>query len=483
MHEPDILLRYKALFYPRTIAVVGASPTGTGPANNFIRHLTEFGFSGQIYPIHHKAAEIEGRRAYASLADTPDPIDYAYIAVGADNVEAALTPGAGRTRFAQVITSGFGESADGSVREARLVDAMRRSQIRMIGPNCLGTHSPAGGLTFVDRALPVCGPVGVLSQSGGLAVDILRRGQGRGLRFSALVSVGNCADVGINELLDYMLADPNTRVIGLYLENAEQGRELFEKLREGGARKPVVLLKGGRTSQGQRVAASHTGALAADYRIWTALARQTGSVLVETLDEFIDVLLAFQCLQLDHEQVLEKVALFGNGGGTSVLATDQFADHGFDLPRFEDDVIAALTAIGLPAGSIITNPIDVPANALRREDGRVAEQILQIVCQRARPQAIVMHVNMTVILGYRGDMLGNLLRIAISVKKQCEGRTHFTLVLRSDGEPDAEEAKRRHRNAAVAERIPVFDELADAARALAAVRAVEQFRWRQFLSL
>ena len=115
--------------------------------------------------------------------------------------------------------------------------------------------------------------------------------------------------------------------------------------------------------------------------------------------------------------------------------------------------------------------MDVPANALRREDGGVAEQILQMSANMLDHKQLSCTSIWLVILGYRGDMLGNLWRIAISVKKQCEGRTHFTLALRSDGEPDAEDAKRRHRNAAVAERIPVFDELADAARALAAVRA------------
>lgn len=479
MPDPDPLAEYAALFEPRTVAVIGASSSGTGPANNFIRHLKAMGFTGAIYPIHREATEIEGLPVCRSLAETPEPVDYAYVAVAAERVADALAPGLGRTRFAQVITSGFAESEGGRALEAELLAVVRAAGIRLIGPNCLGTHSPRGRLTFVDRAAAEPGAVGVLSQSGGLAADILRRGQVRGVRYSGLVSVGNCADVGVNDLLGFLLADPHTRVIGLYLENAASGRALFELLRSAGARKPVVILKGGRTQQGQQVAASHTGALATDYRLWTALARQTGTVLVESLDEFIDALLAFQCLQLNPDEPTERIVLFGNGGGTSVLATDHFAERGFEVPRFGAQCIAQLAALGLPAGSIIANPIDVPANALRRESGRVAEAILDAIYRHGQPHAIVMHVNMTVILGYRNvDMLGNLIDAAIDASTRHRGRAHFALVLRSDGEREVEDAKLEARAYALAAGMPVFDEPADAANALAAIRTVERFRRR-----
>lgn len=471
---------FRPLFQPRTIGVVGASASGSGPANNFIRHLTSFGFGGRIYPVHPVAPVIEGLPAYRTLAEAPEPIDYAYIAVAGDRVESVLVGGAHRVAIAQVISSGFAESAGGEAREQRMLNAARAGGIRVVGPNCLGTHSPRGRVTFLDRARPEAGHVGVLSQSGGLSADIIRRGQVRGVRFSGVVSVGNCADVKLVELLGYLLGDEETRVIGLYLENAGEARPLFDILRARRSAKPVVLLKGGRTAEGQGVASSHTGALASDYRLWIALARQTGAVMVDSLNAFIDTLLALQMLQLHSARATRRIVLFGNGGGTSVLATDCFAEQGFEIPAFAQPVVRALQSIDLPPGAMLANPLDVPANALRHKDGRIAQQILEIACQQGDPHAIVMHVNMTIVLGYRGsNMIENLLECAIGVKSVHVGRIHFVLVIRSDGEPDVEEAKREVAARALGAGIPVFDELCDAAVALSGVAVVERFRLRK----
>ena len=468
---------FTRLFAPRTIGVVGASASGNGPANNFIRHLRDFGFEGRIFPVHPSASLIEGLPAFRTLAEVPEHIDYAYVAVAAERVDAALAGGNGRVAFAQVISSGFSESVGGGALEARLLATARASGVRVIGPNCLGTHSPRGRLTFLDRARAEPGPVGVLSQSGGLGADIVRRGQVRGVLFSKLVSVGNCADVSLAELLAYLLGDEETRVIGLYLENAGEARALFELLRDARATKPVVILKGGRTTLGQGVAASHTGALASDYRLWVALAHQTGSVLVDTVDAFIDTLLAFQMLRLNRTEPTRRVVLFGNGGGTSVLATDHFAERGFEVPVLDAEGIAAMQSLGLPAGSIISNPIDVPANAMRHGEGHLAGEILDVVYRHGNAHAVVMHVNMTIVLGYRDvDMLGNLIRAAIEASARHPSCVHFVLVLRSDGEIEVEIAKREAAAKALAAGIPVFDEPSDAAVALAALRQVEQHR-------
>lgn len=468
---------FRRLFQPQAVAVVGASAGGSGPANNFIRHLTNFGFKGRIYPVHPTAALIEGLPAYRTLAGAPEPIDYAYVAVASDRVESVLVGGAHRVAFAQVISSGFAESAGGEAREQRMLGAARAGGIRVVGPNCLGTHSPRGRMTFLDRARAEAGHVGVLSQSGGLSADIIRRGQVRGVRFSGVVSVGNCADVKLVELLAYLLDDSDTRVIGLYLENAGEARPLFDVLRIARSAKPIVMLKGGRTDEGQGVASSHTGALASDYRLWVGMARQTGAVMVDSVDAFIDTLLALQMLKLHTSRPTRRIVLFGNGGGTSVLATDCFAERGFEIPPFAERAIEALQFIELPPGAMLSNPIDIPANALRHKDGRVAQQVLGIACRHGDPHAIVMHVNMTIVLGYRGSgIVENLLQSAVEVKAAYEGNIHLVLVIRSDGEPDVEEAKREAAASALAAGIPVFDELCDAAVALSGIAVVERFR-------
>jgi acyl-CoA synthetase (NDP forming) len=467
---------FDSLFAPRSVAVIGASRSGDGPANNFIAHLHDCGFDGPIYPIHPSAQNIAGLTAYTSLSATPQPVDYLYVAVSAARVAEAVSSAKGRARIAQVISSGFGESEEGRPLQLELVAAARAAGVRVIGPNSLGTHAPRGRLTFISHALPLPGTVGVLSQSGGLAADIVRRGQVRGLRFSGVVSAGNCADVGICELLRYLLQDDHTRVIGLYLENAGEARELFEVLRQARARKPVVLLKGGRTPQGEAAAASHTGALASDFRLWLALCRQTGAVMVDSLGQFVDSLLAFQMLQPNPWRATSRVVLFGNGGGTSVLATDECVQQGLDVPALPAEALERLVALKLPPGSIVTNPIDVPANALRHEQGAVAESILECVHASGRADAVIMHVNMTVVLGYRSvDLLGNLVEAALRVRARHPGGPHFVLVLRSDGEAETDQAKLEYRARALARGIAVFDEPADAARALAALGRHERF--------
>jgi acyl-CoA synthetase (NDP forming) len=469
---------FDALFAPATIAVVGASATSVAGGNRFIRHLKDFGYGGRIFPIHPSATEIEGMAAFYTVSAVPEPIDYAYVAVAAPQVPALIRSFAGRVRIAQVMSSGFSESAGGDELERELVRAARDAKVRVIGPNCLGVYSPRARVTFTERTTDQAGPVGVVCQSGGLGVDIIRRGQNRGVRFSGLVTVGNCADVRPHELLTYFLESPETSVIGLYLEGAGDGRRLFEILRAARGRKPVVILKGGSTGQGRRAAASHTGALAGRDEGWKALAAQTGAVLVEDLDTFLDVLLAFQCLSR-RETPAHRAVLFGNGGGASVLGTDALARAGFDVAPFDKSVAAKLQALKLPAGSSVLNPIDLPAGALQQDEGRAAEMIFDAISEGRSADVLVMHVNMTVVLSFRHvDMLGNLMNAVLRVKSRDRSGMHVVLVLRSDGDPDIEGPKREYRDRAVKAGLPVFDELGAAAEALACVRHFEMFRMR-----
>lgn len=469
---------FDPLFQPKTIAVVGASSSAVSGGNRFIRHLQSFGYPGEIWPVHPTASEIEGIRAYRSVSDLPGMADYAYIAVNSSLVPSLIRQSQGKVRIAQVMSSGFGEIDGGAALEGELVLAAKESAIRVIGPNCLGTYSPRGGLTFTADTDTQAGQVAVICQSGGLGVDIIRRGKTRGVQFSAVVTVGNCADVKPWELLEYFLHDPETRVIGLYLESAKEGRKLFEVLRAASIRKPIVLLKGGSTEQGQVAAISHTGALAGNGAAWGALARQTGLVTVETVDELVNMLLIFQCLA-PMQGITDSVILFGNGGGTSVLGADAFARAGFALARFSSQVTHLLDNLKLPAGSSVHNPVDVPAGALQAEQGMIVQRVLAALGQ-AQGAAVVIHINMTVVATFKHvDILGNLMQAVIRMKENAENPGHVLLVLRSDGDLVIEEQKQRYRTKAVRLGIPVFDELVDAARALSGMRAVENFRQKR----
>ncbi|MCZ8338592.1 MAG: acetate--CoA ligase family protein [Burkholderiaceae bacterium] len=482
---------FGALFEPRSIAVVGASGKGTGQGNTFIRCLRTAGFAGAIYPIHPVERELEGLPAYRDLASTPEPIDYAFVAIPAPQVPTLLAGARGRVRIAQVMSSGFDEEVDGvDPLDGRLISrreslqrAVARGGMRLLGPNCMGTHSPRGHMSFIDEGVEAPGCVGVLSQSGGLSIDIIRRGRHRGLRFSGVVSIGNCLDLDPGDLLGHFLEDPQTRVIGAYVEHLHDGRRFFELLRRSGSAKPVVLLKGGRSAQGQRAAASHTGSLLGNDSVWSALAAQTGAILVDDLDAFIDTLTAFQAnanspsgptaaLRADPpgHAIGSQVIMFGNGGGASVLAADALARRGVQIGPLLPATSDALKALDVPSGASLDNPIDVPANILQRENGALAERILRTVCRHESPNALIVHLNLPVILGYRHvDMLGDMVRAVIRVRNELPRHVPLILVLRSSGEPKYEEKRLYWAAEATREGIAVMGDLSAAAQALSAV--------------
>jgi acyl-CoA synthetase (NDP forming) len=480
--DPELLERFRPLFEPRTVAVVGASATAFTPANDFIRQCRALGFAGRMVPIHPKADTVEGLPAARSLAEVDGPIDYVYIAVGAAQVPGVIAAAPGKVRFAQVISSGFAEVAGGVDLQARLAAAGREAGVRLLGPNCLGLYSPRAGLAFVGDCPRDAGPIGIVSQSGGLAVDMLLRGSTRGLRFSGLVTLGNSIDVGPADLVEYYLADPQTRAIGVYLEDVKDGRRFFDVLRAARGRKPVVVLLGGQTEQGRQAAASHTGSLASPAALWSGIARQTGVILTDTLEQFLDVLLAFQTLSPRRDRATDRCVLFGNGGGTSVLAADAFARRRLTVRPMAAAAIDALEALGLPPGTSVVNPIDAPAGTMKQEDGRIAESILDIVYRLEGPDAVVVHLNLPVFVksaDRRADFLANLMAAALRVRGRHPGRAHFVLVLRSDGSPECEARKREFREAAVAAGVPAFDEMSNAADALSALAAYERFVTRR----
>ncbi|WP_345398364.1 acetate--CoA ligase family protein [Nonomuraea salmonea] len=274
------------LFEPRAVAVVGASTSRPNFGNMFLGFYRETGVP--LVAVHPTAEEVAGVPAVPSL-DRAD-VDYALVAVPAERCAEVVRQAAG-VPFVQVMSGGFGEAGRPEL-EAELVAAARAAGVRLLGPNCMGVYCPRGGQTFVGGGTGPAGSVALISQSGGLAGEVIKVGERRGLAFSRVVTAGNAADVTPAELLRWLAADPETRAAGLYLEDPRNGRELYEALRD--ADLPVVLLVGGRTGQGRQAAASHTGGLVSDERIWAAVAEQAGVTLVTSQDDLIGVLAFFQ---------------------------------------------------------------------------------------------------------------------------------------------------------------------------------------------
>ena len=470
----SVIERFRPLFAPESIAVVGASTQGTSAGNRFIRSLKAAGYGGRVYAIHPKAEEIDGIPAFGRIADIPGGIDYAYLTVPAEKVESILAGASGNLRVAQVMATD--DSGSGADWEARLVSLGREVGVRIIGPNCMGSHSPRGGYTFMEGAALRHGRIGIACQSGGLGMDILLRGQNLGLSYSGLVTLGNSIDVQPSDLFEYYLADPQTDVIGMYMEDVKDGHRFLDLARRNCGKKPVVLMIGGLSNSGQKAAASHTGAMGGSRQAWEALARQTGAILAQNLDAFLDALQLCSLLRPKPADAEPAVTLLGNGGGTSVLATDALDAAGFTLAELTPTSREAYSGIKMPPGSSLENPMDLPASVLKEEEGRLIARVLKVDRATTVPYATLVHLNIPVLMAYRHvkDLLSNLVQ-SIPDQAPNDRSPHTLLVLRSDRSDEADAWRRQMRAVALEHRIPTFDELPQAITAMKAYRHYERF--------
>lgn len=464
----------EALFAPRSIAVIGASPSRETPGTRFIKSLAEAGYDGKVIPIHPDADQIEGLATARDLGALAEPVDYAYVAVPAAAALDVLTRGARNVRIAQVMSSGFGETAAGMELQDRLVAACKAGGTRLVGPNCMGTHSPRARMTFLPGITMEMGNIGVVSQSGGLGIDILRRGSMEGLRFSGLCTVGNSADVSVSDLVEYFLSDAQTEIIGVYVEDLKEGNHFVDLLRSNSSGKPLVVLRGGKTSSGRRVAHSHTGALiAGNSRAWDDVAEQFGLIMVDSLRELLQVLLAFQVSGCAPQRpVIRDVILFGNGGGTSVLGADAVERAGLVLREFPAHTRQELEDLNLPPGSSLSNPIDTPAGSITVRGGAVAEDILRAALGSGAGAAVICHINVAVLGtpdGEAGETVETIVQAVLRAKRSSPDHV-FALVLRTDGNPKRAESVYRLRRAALEVGIAVYAEVDEACRAVAALK-------------
>jgi len=346
------------VFYPRSVAVVGASANPDTPGYDYVSSMQELGYSGSIYPVNPKGGEILGLPVHAALKDIPADVDYVISCIPSGHILDLVSQAASRNvKAIQLFTGRFSETGkqEGIDLERRLLDAARSAGIRLIGPNCMGILHPAHGLSFRRDMSPTPGPVGFLSQSGNLLFEITHFGAPRGLYFSKAVSYGNGVDLDECDFLEYLAADEETKVIGAYLEGVRDGRRFLAVLKRAAAMKPVVVLKGGRTSAGSRSAASHTAALAGRSAVWDAALKQSGALAVDTVEELLDMLLAFAYMQPGGGI---RLGMVGAGGGRSVLTADLCEELGLRVPPLPGDVDAKVAERAPDLAGWVTNPVD-----------------------------------------------------------------------------------------------------------------------------
>jgi acyl-CoA synthetase (NDP forming) len=357
---------------PQTVAIVGASETGgAGWPKGIYENFAHEGFPARVYLVNPRRAELWGQKVYPDFASLPEKIDLAIVIIPAEAIVDVLAAAAeAGLANALIFASRFGEGGDdvGAARADALRDICDRTGLRVSGPNCMGAISLPERLLFYPtprvRGLPV-GEVGVVFQSGGTFQFWLEQGAARGLGYSYAVSSGNELDLDMADYINFLVDDDHTQVIACMAEGVRRADALMAAAeRAFDAGKPVLMLKVGRTAGGQAAAQSHTGALATDDHIFTAMCRKYGIVLVDTLDELIEATLAFSAGRLPAGN---RVALVGYSGGAKGLFIDIAEQTGIDMPDFTAATQARLARL-IDSGVSPSNPLDTGAGLARKFD-------------------------------------------------------------------------------------------------------------------
>jgi len=450
-----------ALFNPKSIAFIGASTSPSKLGYRNLRNLIDFDFTSPLYPIHPSADEICGKRAYRSILDVPSDIERAYIAVAAKDVPAALAECTQKgVKVAQVLTAGFSEWTGGEAGDPRSSDnflrnAFEDSEMRVVGPNCLGTFSVSGRLTMGSARYCPQGPGGItfISQSGTFAGDLVRRAQVIGLPVGQVLSCGNCLDLDFTDYLLFCEDDAETNIIVLYAESINDPGLFFRATAR--VTKPIVIFRGGATDQGLAAASSHTAALTTDKALWEAAIRQHGILEVNTLRDLIDIL----TIHTAHGTTRgNRLGVFGSGGGVSVTSADFAAKQGMQILPLAKKTASQLQNFAGP-GTSVSNPIDIPVWGLQKDGEYILEGIINCLKDDSNIDSVIVYIEMGSIMDFvdhEQDGLHQLEQICDSVARCSPHGPQISLVLRSTGDKVQEDFLREQRFKMLGQGIAVF---------------------------
>lgn len=405
--------RLDPIFAPQSIAVVGASRRRDSVGFALLHNLVVNEFKGTIYPVNPNARAIHSLRCYAAVAEIPDAVDLAVIMVPRALVEEAVEECLAKgVRGLVVITAGFAETGEeGAALERRLRDTVRAAGVPMIGPNCMGVINTQAGVDLNATFAPVParpGSIGFVSQSGALGVAILNVATALGVGLTQFVSMGNKADISGNDLLEHWEDDPATRVVAMYLESFGNPSRFTEIAKRVGRKKPILIVKSGRTAEGARAATSHTGAMAAADVTVSAFLDRCGVLRANTIEELFDIARALDRCPLPAG---DRVGIVTNAGGPAIMATDACVNLGLAIAELAPATRARLAAF-LPRAASFGNPVDMIASATVEHYGATLEAVLD------DPGVdLAMVVNVTPLLANPIDVLEEVGRVAAARSK------------------------------------------------------------------
>ncbi|MDY6966570.1 MAG: CoA-binding protein [Halobacteriota archaeon] len=385
MVDSDIISELDFLFHPKSIAVIGASRSFAKTGSMTLFSTIAGGFTGKIFPINPKESKIMGLDAYPNLSSISDDLDLAMICVPSSKVPGVIEECVDcGVKVSVIISSGFGEiGEDGKEKESEIVEIARRGKMRLVGPNCMGVGSADPSLySSMNFTIPMPGNVSIVSQSGTITTLSALESSDKGVGISKYISSGNEADLHIEDFITYFADDPETKLILAFIEGLRDGRRFFEVAKEVTKKKPLIVLKGGKTKEGAGAASSHTGSLAGSYALFDAMSRQAGISHVSSLKEMTDLSKAFSLLSLPKGR---KVAIVSAQGGLGVLMADACVKSGLELPDLSNETIEALNQF-LPYFWSHRNPIDLTAGI---NDFGALSKTLEVVLKQPDIQSVI----------------------------------------------------------------------------------------------
>jgi len=370
-------------FKARSVAVIGASTKPGKIGHEILRSLVKGEYKGDIYPVNPRADEILGLKCYKSVLEIPGKVDLAVLSIPPKIVpEVVEECGKKGIKAVVIVSGGFKEvGQEGAEIERATVQIARRYGMRVIGPNCIGIFDGKTRLdTFFqsrERMLrPPKGGIAFLTQSGTFGCAFLEWAAEDGVGISKFVSYGNRADVDEADLVRYLGQDPETKVIAIYAESISNGRKFMKACREVSRKKPIVVLKSGRTEEGSKAAVSHTGSIAGSYEIISSAFKQCGVIEVKTFEELYDVSKALSMLPLAAGP---RIAMVTNGAGPCVMATDEIIKRGLKLAEYSERTKRELRR-RLPPYAIVRNPVDLTGSATAKDYEVSMRSLLEDMC-------------------------------------------------------------------------------------------------------
>ncbi len=438
-------------FRPRSVAVIGASHHPGKIGYQILKNIVDFGYSGRVYPVNPKGGEILGFRVYRSVEEVPDDVDLAVVAVPAKLVPEVLEScGRKGVKGVAVISSGFKEVGNEELEE-RIVEIAKKYGFRILGPNIFGVaYTPAQLNATFGPSQVRSGKIALISQSGALGIALMGWTQTEGIGLSAIVSVGNKADVSDEDLLDFFAKDENTRVIVIYMEGVHDGRAFMAAVRRNP--KPIIVIKAGRSKRGAQAASSHTGSLAGSDLVYDGVFHQVGIIRARSVRDAFGLSRALAELP---EPRGENTVIITNGGGIGVLATD--AAEAENVKLYDGEDLARFREAMPPFGSF-KNPVDITGMA----DPSMYLKAIQIAQENPNIHAISVL--------YCETAVCDPVELAEGIKRVYDGRK--PLVIAMVGGEKTDDAISRLNDAG----IPAYDSPEDAIRAIAGLYAWKRMK-------